>query len=142
MQHLILFLVFIFCHLAHTGQYESQHTHIKTVSKEAQSPKSERQNKSDYLNTKARRNLTIFNAYQLHWLEDFFKKEQHPNIVQKQALANEISIDNSKIQMWFQDRRTKTRKIEESKQGIPLHIERPLYDNQLMRLLNTQPAAH
>ena len=141
MQRLILFLVFIFSHLAHTGQHENQNTHIKYVSEGERSPKSEQQNKSAYLGTKVRRNLTIYNAYQLHWLEDFFKKEQHPNIFQKQALANEISIDNSKIQMWFQDRRANAKKIEDSK-GVPLHIERPLYDNQLIRLLNTQPVTH
>uniref|UniRef100_A0A8C5UTI1 Double homeobox A n=1 Tax=Microcebus murinus TaxID=30608 RepID=A0A8C5UTI1_MICMU len=64
----------------------------------------------------ARRSRTCYSATQLHALVQAFIKNPYPGIECREQLAKEIGVPESRVQIWFQNRRsryhTKKRKRE------------------------------
>ncbi|KAM9632837.1 double homeobox protein A [Trichechus inunguis] len=54
-----------------------------------------------------RRNRTKFTGEQLKILIDTFNHKPYPNFATRQKLALEINIEDSRIQIWFQNRRAR-----------------------------------
>ena len=50
-----------------------------------------------------------FTPEQRSQLEDLYKNQQYPTRDDKSALAKSLSIDENKIQVWFQNRRARDR---------------------------------
>ncbi|KAI6233682.1 Diencephalon/mesencephalon homeobox protein 1-B [Aphelenchoides fujianensis] len=59
---------------------------------------------------KLRRNRTAFNDDQLNELEKCFQSCKYPDVVARDRLAQKTGLPESKIQVWFKNRRAKWRR--------------------------------
>ncbi|EDO42755.1 predicted protein, partial [Nematostella vectensis] len=57
-----------------------------------------------------RRKRTTFTHDQLQLMEAYFHNNRYPGIEQREGLAEKIQVSESRLQVWFQNRRSKWRK--------------------------------
>ncbi|UJR21679.1 hypothetical protein I4U23_024756 [Adineta vaga] len=105
-------------------------------------------------NISARRFRSSFTAEQLEMLEEFFSHTPYPDVTTRENLAEHLSIEQSRLQVWFSNRRARKQKTERFTENeenvIPTYQSSPITemkpyvtnDNSFDPRITSSPATH
>ncbi|CAB4032863.1 Short stature homeobox 2 [Paramuricea clavata] len=88
----------------------------------------ERESHTGAIRVKSSRNRKNFSAEQLSELERLFDQTHYPDAFMREAIARRLMLSESRVQIWFQNRRAKSRRQEvNSNRGTGLPATKTTY---------------
>eukprot|EP00057_Strongylocentrotus_purpuratus_P030956 XP_783180.1 PREDICTED: homeobox protein ceh-36 [Strongylocentrotus purpuratus] len=88
------------------------------------------ENGMNALRHRRRRSRTIYTRLQLESLEQVFRTNKYPDINSREALADAVDLTEARVQVWFQNRRARERRLERSGKSSPEGRHSPIYQQQ------------
>ncbi|CAH2282033.1 homeobox engrailed-2 [Pelobates cultripes] len=85
-------------------------------------PRSRKPKKKATVTKEDKRPRTAFTAEQLQRLKAEFQTNRYLTEQRRQSLAQELSLNESQIKIWFQNKRAKIKKATGSKNSLALHL--------------------
>uniref|UniRef100_A0A4W3IPD9 Homeobox domain-containing protein n=1 Tax=Callorhinchus milii TaxID=7868 RepID=A0A4W3IPD9_CALMI len=67
---------------------------------------------------RGRRARTVFSRSQIEVLEEAFRRNCYPGIDVREQLAHKLTLDEDRIQIWFQNRRAKQKRSHHESQFL------------------------
>ncbi|KAJ7365681.1 Paired box protein Pax-3 [Desmophyllum pertusum] len=80
-----------------------------------------------------RRNRTKFTPNQIRELENAFEKTQYPDVLTREELGERLDISESRIQVWFSNRRSKGKRSNQKTDETNSDKDRPESDDSSIR---------
>uniref|UniRef100_A0A8C5PKK8 Homeobox protein engrailed-like n=1 Tax=Leptobrachium leishanense TaxID=445787 RepID=A0A8C5PKK8_9ANUR len=85
-------------------------------------PRSRKPKKKTTVSKEDKRPRTAFTAEQLQRLKAEFQTNRYLTEQRRQSLAQELSLNESQIKIWFQNKRAKIKKATGNKNALALHL--------------------